>query len=54
MQACLAGQALLLPFKGLVCITYPTPGGEDLRFSPPFYFCSPLFLIIISHVANKI
>jgi iron complex transport system ATP-binding protein len=54
MQACLAGQALLLPFEGLVRITYPTPGGEDLWFSPPFYFCSPLFLIINAHVADEI
>jgi hypothetical protein len=44
MQACLAGQALLFPPKGLESNTYPTPGGEDSVFSPPFYFRLPLSL----------
>ena len=44
MQACLAGQALLFPPKGLESNTHPTPGGEDSVFSPPFYFPPPLSL----------
>src|SRR5882757_248819 len=43
MQACLAGQALLFPPKGFESNTYPTPGGGNFLFSPPFYFrcCFP-------------
>jgi hypothetical protein len=41
MQACLAGQALLFPPEGFESNTYPTPGGVNFMFSPPFYF-SPL------------
>jgi hypothetical protein len=42
MQACLAGQALLLPLQGLQGNT--TPGGGSSPFSPPFIFLFPLSL----------
>jgi hypothetical protein len=37
-EACLAGQALLFPSKGLECNTHPTPGGGNSRFRLLFIF----------------
>lgn len=48
MQACLAGQVLLLSPKGLECNTHPTPGGGNFVFSPPFYFLPPHSLYWLS------
>jgi len=49
MQACLAGQALLFPSKGLECKTHPTPGAETHVFAS-FLFSSAAFLILVVYL----